>query len=306
MSSSRPRGSSRRFNVRLVALLLVAMAVMLGAIVTVGSITRSYAAIVATQVLSAGTPLADGQFAVIKVSGDAPFHEGSTASRPLNDADLDTYRGRLLTNTVYPGSILQTGDFYVPTTFDPANPEQSYATRLTELLGKDQRALVIEGDPTSTFVQVGDYIDVIWLPDFDKLNAPQIGPDGNPLPLTNSYTNSAQRLFTKRVVYAVPRPAIDPAGNPSEQTTGTIFILDLSAQESQDLIWAQNNGTLRITLASPESVTGAGTNVTTPDYFKNLYNINTGPAVTPVPSATPVELPVASGVPGLPSASPAP
>lgn len=309
MSSSRPRGSRSRFNIRLVALLLVAVAVFLGVIVAVGSLTRSYTVIVATQIISSGTPLADGQFAVVHVNGDAPSLEGSTASRPLNDADLDLYRGLLLTNTIYPGSILQTGDFYAAITYDPAHPEQSYATRLTQLLGKDARALVIEGDPTSTFVQVGDYIDIIWLPNFAELNTPVLGPDGNPLPLTTLYTNSAQRLFTKRVIYAVPRPAIDPAVDPAGQTTGTVFILDMSAQESQDLIWAQANGTLRITLASPESVSGTGTTVTTPDYFNNLYNIVTSPAPSVSPTPTPaIETPPPSpsGVIALPSASPAP
>jgi Flp pilus assembly protein CpaB len=290
------RRGGRTAKIRLFGLTVLAVAVFIGVVSVVSAMSQSYRVVVATTMIPAGSQLTEGAYTIVEVSGVPPTVP-NLESQFLSPDELDDYRGRLLTTTVYPGSILQKGDFYRPQTYDPSAPSQQYVYRLTELAGKDQRVVVIDGDPTSTFVQVGDYVDVYWIHEV---------PD----PTTGSSENVVQKIFTKRVIYAIQRP-LPPAQDDGSTTDtytppGTYFVLDLTAQEAQDLVYFQANGQLRIAIAAPNLTETTPTTITNKSYIEQTYGIvipSPSPSAEPAPSTEPE--PSIAPAPS-PSTSPAP
>ena len=159
--------------------------------------------------------------------------------------------------------------------------------RFSQLLKKDERGIVISGDPTSAYIRKGDDVDVYFV---------------------SSADNSVRRLFTKPVILVVPIPV--PGTNDQggvTQPSGTFFALgNINAQEAQDLIWAQANGTIRISIATADT-NDSTTTVSDQNSFDQTYGQNVSGSPTPgnsanpgnssAPQATPTP---ASSVPGLP------
>jgi len=124
----------------------------------------------------------------------------------------------------------------------------------------------------------------------------------------SSLDNSVRRLFTKPVILVVPIPV--PGTNDQggvTQPSGTFFALgNINAQEAQDLIWAQANGTIRISIATADT-NDSTTTVSDQNSFDQTYGQNVSGSPTPgnsanpgnssAPQATPTP---ASSVPGLP------
>jgi Flp pilus assembly protein CpaB len=290
---AKPR-SGRRVNVRIILAGVLVFIAFVGAAEFVSVVNRSYTAVFATHLIPAGAILTADDFQVVPVSGGAAPALPDSATALIDSGSIQDFVGRIAVNTIHTGSPLLYGDFFRPSVDNPvdaspvpgaspvSNPvaSQYYVFSFSELLKPEDRAVVIVGDPTSSFVRVGDYVDVFF-----------ISP------------TSVRRLFTKRVIYAIPQP--DPSAIGDTNTpTGTAFILELNAQEAQDLIFAQTQGTLRIGLASPDSVNSTGTVVeTTPDYFSKTYSV-TLPGV-PTPQPGPSALPSGGGG-GLPLPSPTP
>ena len=159
--------------------------------------------------------------------------------------------------------------------------------RFSQLLKPNERGIVISGDPTSAYIRKGDNVDVYFISSLD---------------------NSVRRLFTKPIILVVPIPV--PGTNDQggvTQPSGTFFALgNINAQEAQDLIWCQANGTLRISIATADT-TDSATTVTDQNSFNQTYGQSVGGSPVPVSSANPgssavpVATPtLASSVPGLP------
>ena len=305
---AKPRGG-RRLNIRIILAGVLVFVAFIGAAEFVQIVNRSYTAAFATRLIPAGAVLTAEDFQVVPVSGgDAPALPGA-APALIDSANIQSFIGRIAVNTIHLGSPLLYGDFFKPADANNPNPidaspapgaalasnpvaSQFYVFSFSELLKPTDRAVVIVGDPTSSFVRVGDYIDVYF-----------ISP------------TSVRRLFTKRVIYAITQPDPTLSGN-TNTPSGTSFILELNAQEAQDLIFAQTQGTLRIGLASPDSISGTAPNLveTTPDYFSKTYQVTLPGIAAPAPSPSALPgsggggLPLPSPTPGglpLPSASPA-
>lgn len=296
MSSAR-KASSRRINLRIIGLVVLALTVFLGVLTIIGSASRSYTVAVATKAVLAGQALSADAYRMVTINGDLPTNDQGVTPF-IQEEDIDSILGAVLINNVYPGSFLQKSDFFIPAKYDPANPTQVYAHRLTELLPKDGRTVVIIGDPTSTFVQAGDFVDVYAVREM-------IMPDGSSQKIT-------QKMFTKRVLFAITRPIPGPEGSADYVPNGTAFGLQLNAQEAQDLIYAQSVGEIRISLSNPESVDNPQTIVTDQDYFNKTYLVTTiepspspssEPSLEPSPFASPA--PNESQIPS-PSTQPLP
>ena len=221
-ASRKARGG--RFPVRLIAILMIALAVG-GLVLFVGaSATKSYtAAIVTVQRINAGEALAKTSYEIRSFSGDP-------ASGDILDAKTaPSFEGKIATSSIYQGAVLQASMFFQPVeSFDPANPP--YTNRISELIPKDSTGIVILGDPTSSLVQAGDRIAIYFAPKVTGSMA----------------TDYVTRLMVKRVLYAIPITTISDGA----RVSGTQFITDLSGQEAVDLTYAQRNGQLYIGLVS--------------------------------------------------------
>lgn len=298
MTSTRTKSGSR-FNLRIIGLVAIGFAVFLGAIVFFGSASKSYTVAVANQMIPAGGTLATEAFTMVPVSGDQPALAEDQPSQMLTESNIDTYRGQMLTNTVYPGEVLQAGDFFNPSAYDPTKPadQQIKALRLSDLLPKNARGILLypaQNDPTSTFVQAGDLVDVYWVPNIPSIVNPE------------SAAHQSQKLFTKRVLFVLPRlvPAAGQEGATDYTPTGNAYLLDLTDEEAGSLSCAMANGDIRLALAGPNSDPVGQTVTVDPTYFPQLCAITSG---TLVPSPSPSESPAASSseVPsGSPAASP--
>jgi Flp pilus assembly protein CpaB len=159
--------------------------------------------------------------------------------------------------------------------------------RFSQLLKTNERGIVISGDPTSAYIRKGDNVDIYFV---------------------SSTDNSVRRLFTKPIILVVPIPV--PGTNEQggvTQPSGTFFALgNINAQEAQDLIWAQANGTLRISIATADT-NGSTTTVSNQNSFNQTYgqSVSGSPAPgssdNPGSSSAPVATPIpVSSVPGLP------
>lgn len=248
----------------------------------------AYTAITATRTIPAGATFLETDYVAV-ILKDVP--EGSML---ITEADAATFIGRVATSEIFAGALLQQSNFYKPAAdqLPPLDPGK-YATRFTEVLTGDQRAVALIGDPTSTYARPGDHVDVYFVGEF-----------------------AVHKMFTKTIIYTVPR--VDPANSESQDALpiGTAIVLDLTSQEAQDLIFAGKNGEIRIALAAPTSVNIPTTVETTFESFKNTYGVTliqgdepvAPPPVDPLASPEPsdsVILPTPTdGAPALPSASP--
>lgn len=275
MLGQRPK--SRLLNLRILVLLGLSTIVFFGIFAVTGANRSAYEVLVASGYLAPGQKFTELAFTRALISGDPlTSARGEVFLTPENVAE---YYGRIVVNGVYPGDPIRVSDFYRPacdeasavivapdTTPTPTTSEGTFVYRLTELLCEGRRVVVIEGDPTSTFVRAGDVVDLYLVEDVADTGA------------------QVTRLFTKRVIYVITR-SIPVAGDPATDQfnpRGTAFVLDLTPDEVAVLLGAQANGTIRVSIAPPSA----------------LEELS-GPSVTPTPGPTPTP-----SVPGLPTPSP--
>lgn len=314
MNAIRPR---RLINMRLTILVGLMFVVGVSVFGVLSAAQPSYYYIhVASRYLTPGMPLTANDLELVEAQGNGP---GRLSFWGDGAGFIDTYitpeqmteilaQTPIMVNTRYPGDEVRLSDLYVPSavacasgvgsaaapvpSLDPATPPR-FAHRLTDLLCGNQRAIVITGDATSTFARAGDLVDLYIV-------------------LTNDDSTVVKRLMTKRVIYVIDRliPS-DPYELDGYVPTGTTLILDFSAQDAQDLIYASTIGSLRIGLASPLSDDGTTvTEQSDAQRFVNTYGFQIPgldilpevlPETSPTPSPTPSPAPNSS-----PSPSPSP
>jgi Flp pilus assembly protein CpaB len=251
------------------------------------SMNKQYTYFVAIKEVPAGAMLQTTDIQAMTGSGD-PIGDNVI----VGTDEMNSHLGQLVTRELLVGDVLQYSSLYWHSDNSANNPSdpnagQHYAYRFTQLIQPNNRGVVITGDPTTTYVRAGDYVDVYY-----------------------ADATSVRRMFEAQVMYAIPQS--DPAsGAGSGQVgvpTGTSFVLNLTPQQAQDLVWAQQNGTIRIALAPPDVTGGSTTQVTNQTYFDQTYGVS---SVSPVSSGSGSSLPPVSGVtpapsqgvPGLPSPS---
>ena len=256
---ARPRPRFRGLNVKMIGAVLIGFALILGAFVYVQQGQKSYTVLIAQRAIPAGVALQNGDVLAVTVNGDAP------AGNLIQNKDITPFYGRIAVNAIAAGDAVRSSDFFlapiapVPgASVDPnvPAPSGSYIYRFSELLQPDQRGIVVLGDPTTAFVRVGDYVDVLFV-------APPTATDLLP---------TVARIMTK------PDPA---AGGGTGEPTGAAFVLAINEQEATGLVCAQQVGSLRVLLASPASV---GKPSTTPTIDVSV--LCTAGLVAPSPSAS--------------------
>jgi Flp pilus assembly protein CpaB len=275
------RPKSRLVNLRVLVLLALSTIVFFGIFAVTGANRSAYEVLVASGYLAPGQKFTELAFTRALVQGD-PL----TSSRGevfLTPETVSQYYGRIVVNGIYPGDPIRVSDFYRPAcdegltaaaptpSPDPSaaptdQPEADFVYRLTELLCEGRRVVVIEGDPTSTFVRAGDIVDLYLVADG--------GESGT----------QVTRLFTKRVVYVITR-SIPVAGDPATDEfnpRGTAFVLDLTPDEVAILLGAQADGSIRVAIAPPGALD------------ETVVPVEPGVSPTPFPTPSP-------SVPGLPS-----
>jgi Flp pilus assembly protein CpaB len=278
---ARTRSRFRGLNVKMIGAVLIGFALILGAFVFVQQGQQNYTVLIAQHQIPAGAQLVAGDLVPTTVSGVAP------GGNLITNAEVQDFYGRVAVNSIAAGDAVRSSDFFKP--IDPdaspnADGTPTYVYRLSEILGKDKRALVFlgTGDPTTAFVRVGDYIDILY-----SSTDPETG------------AVSIRVLMTKRVIYVVPQPDPAAGGGVGEPTPGA-FIPDLTIAEAQALWYAEQTGTLKVALGNPESnQVQTEPIVVDQTYFDSTYGVTTGPA--PSPSTEPV-----SSLPPLPLPSEAP
>ena len=270
---------------------------ILGAIAIIGvfasvfyvmtSLNHQYTYFTATRDVPAGSFLTSDDIATVTGTGDP-----SGPNVITNIDDMNARLGTLVVRELLPGDTLQYSTVYFHRVTDTNTDitSQQYAHRFTEILPAGSRAVVITGDPTTTYVRAGDYLDVYFADD-----------------------NSVRRMFESKVIYAIPQ--IDPANNAAagggvSAPTGTSFVLDLTPQQAQDLVWAQLNGTVRVALAAPDVTSNSSTVITDQTYFNTTYGVSQvgvpGASAAPgssLPPLTGASAAPTSGIQGLPSAA---
>jgi hypothetical protein len=282
--------SKTRFNFRLVAAIasIFLLAGLTFAFFTLGR-PATFTTVAATHDIATGVKLAEGDFTPV-VLANVP-----AGTLLLSTGEARDMIGRVATTTIFKGTLLQKSFFYRPgpapaASGNPGDPlaAQAYAYRWTELLTGDNRGVVIIVDPTSTYVSPGDYVDVVFVSDV-----------------------SVARMFTKKVLYVVPRT--DPAASSTNSAlpTGTALILDgVTAQEALALDYASVNGRIFVSVASPDSVGIPSTIEMTPEEFTKMFGITTpGNSAPPFVEPSPTPAPSDGGLfpseaPASPSASP--
>jgi len=275
-------------GIRTIAIVLIAVGVGLGALLVFGSVNETYTAWVANARIMPGTVL-DRSLVSETVRRGQPASDNL-----ITGAEIDAVVGKLVTSPLYAGDPIARSDFFVPVSpdgvFDPATV--TLATKFSELIPAGTTPILIQGDPTSSFVSVGDQIDIYFVGDV-----------------------SARKILTKTVLYAVPVPAIGAGSRPA----GTQFFLDTTSQEAQDLIALSYRGELRIALVSPLAEATDETVESTDAWLSRTYKVTVGAAPSPVeelppsdepvdpfapPSADPLTDPDAEPTPPAPSAAP--
>lgn len=278
MLGQRPK--SRLLNLRILVLLGLSTVVFIGILLVTGSGRNSYEVLVANGYLAPGQKFTELAYTRLLLSGDPlSSARGEVFLTPEN---VEQFYGRIVVNGVYPGDPIRTSDFYRPACDEaalatPVTPDASadpsgvaqgtFVYRLSELLCEGRRIVVIDGDPTSTFVRAGDIVDLYLVEDV---------ADGGAL---------VTQLFTKRVIYVITR-SIPVAGDPATDQfspRGTAFVLDLTPDEVSRLLAAQANGTIRVSIAAPNAIDSGGTPVT-PSPSPSVPGL---PEVSPTPSPLP-------------------
>jgi hypothetical protein len=270
--------------------LILAGVVIIGAFAVVffflSSMNKQYTYFVAITEVPAGSVLTSAEIAPRTGSGDP------IGNVIVGTDNMNAHLGQLVTRELLVGDVIQYSTLFWHadnSANNPADPNagQHYAYRFTQLIPSDNRGVVINGDPTTTYVRAGDYVDIYF-----------------------ADAASVRRMFEAQVLYAIPQtdPASGAAAGQVGVPTGTSFVLNLTPQQAQDLVWAQQNGTIRVALAPPDVNQNSTTKITDQTYFDQTYGVS---AVGPVPSGSGASLPPLSqatpapsqGVPGLPSPS---
>ena len=298
---------------------------------------------IVTNHLVPGARLAASDYVMADTTGWPPKLPSSVATTVsasyIGTDQINNFVGRMLVNNIFPGDVLSQSDFFVPrdaascaadgTALTLASPtpapgasaapsaapskggtSQAFAYRLSDLLCSNRRAIVLSADPTASFARPGDLVDVYLV-------------QGN---RGDSGTVQVVRMMTRRLLFVVQKIVPnDPTALNNFTPSGTIYVLDLSAQDVSDILWAQRDGDVRIAMARPdECAYNSGTSCSTgPVYtnsttFQGTY-IDTTPAPgasaapgggplsppSPAPSAEPSATPATSAAPvTLPSSAP--
>ncbi len=268
------------------ALIGVSIAVYIG----MSTMSKHYTYFTATRDIPAGAYLTEGDLQAVTGNGDP-----SGPNIIVGTDDMNARLGTLVIRELLFGDTFQYSTVYFLRADQVSAPGdalagQHFAYRFTEILPPGSRAIVINGDPTTTFVHAGDYMDVYF-----------------------SDESSVRRMFEAKVIYAIPQP--DPAAGAATEggvstPNGTSFVLDLTPQQAQDLVYAQTHGTIRVGLAAPNVDPNSNTATTDSTTFDKTYGATnvTGPSASSAPnsgsSLPPLSVPTSAptaGVPGLPS-----
>lgn len=321
-----------RFNIRLIFAGLVVFLIAFGVFTVTQGAQKETIVYIATKPISAGNTLTqalfDAAFTPVTIKGDIAGG-GALIVRNADvtaDGRCGGVIGRTLTNSLSTGSVLQYSDLYLPIGIDGASAIDAGATasdpdaakaaalndpicasltsdRLSSILKANERAIVLFGDPSSTFVRPGDMVDVYYL----------------------SSDGGVKLLFTKEVRYSFTTYV---AGS-NETPAGTAFVLTFdgadAAAQIQDLVFAQRTGEFRVAIVAPGSIGTTTDSETTYQSFADTWQVTIGgavpnplpvdpnaspspspsvdPNVTPSPDPSPSPSPT---VPGQPTPTPAP
>ncbi len=277
---------------------------------------------IVTNYLVPGSRLAAGDYAMADTTSwppKLPTTVASSVTPTFIGADrINEFVGRMLTNSVSPGDLLSEADFFLPrdaascaadgaalalpsaspTVGASAAPSpsatsksgtpQAFAYRLTDLLCGDRLAIVLDSDPTAGFARPGDLMDVFLV-------------EGN---RGDSATVRVTRMMTRRLLFVVQRIVPnDPAKLNNYTPAGTVYVLDLSAQDVSDVLWAQRQGDVRIAMSRPDACSydssvacTDGPVFTDGAIFQSTY-VDATPAPSPSPAPLPSEVPIASPEP---------
>lgn len=302
-----------RFNIRLIFAGLVVFLIAFGVFTVTQGAQKETIVYIATKPISAGNTLTqalfDAAFTPVTIKGDI----SGGGALIVRNADVTAEGrcggviGRTLTNSLSTGSVLQYSDLYLPIGIDGASAIDAGATatdpkaaalndpictsltndRLSSILKTNERAIVLFGDPSSTFVRPGDMVDVYYL----------------------SSDGGVKLLFTKEVRYSFTTYV---AGS-NETPAGTAFVLTFegadAAAQIQDLVFASRTGEFRVALVAPGSAATTTDVETTFQSFADAWQVTIGGAVPnplPVdPTVSPSPSPSESVAPS-PSTEPSP
>jgi len=299
-----------RFNVRLILAGFVVFLIAFGVFTVTQGSQKETIVYIATKPISAGNTLTqalfDAAFAPVTVKGDI----SGGGALIVRNADVTAEGrcggviGRTLTNSLSTGSVLQYSDLYLPIGIDGASAIDAGATatdaqaaalndpictsltndRLSSILKTNERAIVLFGDPSSTFVRPGDMVDVYYL----------------------SSDGGVKLLFTKEVRYSFTTYV---AGS-NETPAGTAFVLTFEGAEAAS---QTRTGEFRVAIVAPGSIGTTTDAETTFQSFADAWGVTIGgavpnpipvdpnatptPEVTPVPEVTPTPAPDASPTP---------
>ena len=281
------RSGGRSINLMLILGGVAIIGVFALVFYSLSSLNKQYTYFVATHEVPAGAVLQSTDIAPMTGAGDPIGNNVIVGTDAMN-----SHLGQLVTRELLTGDVLQYSALFWAADNsgnNPADPNagQHYAYRFTQLIPANNRGVVITGDPTTTYVRAGDYVDIYY-----------------------ADATSVRRMFEAQVLYAIPQadPASGAAAGAVGVPTGTSFVLNLTPQQAQDLVWAQQNGTIRVALAPPDVTGGSTTQITNQTYFDQTYGVSaagpvasgSGASLPPVSGASPVP---SQGVPGLPSPS---
>ena len=279
-SSGRGRGM-----ILVLGVVFIAIAAGGVALAVSSSASQSYSYCTAKVTIPAATQLTSAMVDCQSTTGKAPGGAEFLTSDTIGQYEQSGFTAR----TILPNDVLQKSDFIRPpapgATFDPKTAQT--VQRFSDLVSGSERAIVIIGDPTTSFLTAGDKIDIFW-----------VGVSGS-----SPNTLVARRLMTKTVLYTVP--VVPPAAG--SQPSGTEIILGLTDQEAQNLLYASYIGDLRIAIVSPLDKSTDQVCQTDETYFANTFGIVLPQPVTATPTlsfSTPA--PLASGATPAPVATPAP
>lgn len=286
-SSKRPRGS-RTVNIRLILAFIIA-AIVAGGFFYLRA-PQPVVVLMAATTIEAGQPLTEADFVPVD------FEAKDLPDTLLQPGDEVEFLGKVATTTIHAGSLLQRSDFYVrPLSDEPLAVGESpvLSTSWSQLLGPDDHAVAIQGDPTTSFVRAGDVVDLFYVYE-------NVEEGGGVI---------VQQLFTRRVLFAIPTPLATADGG---SATGTVVVIRTNAKEAQDLIFAQQTGELRVAVAAPtveedpiEPVDARTVSPTTAASFEEDYNVTLPESIgeEAAPTDEPTEEPSESGLP-VPSEEP--
>lgn len=283
-----PNPSSRgRSTILVLGVVFVAIAVGIGAFALLGSANQTYSYCTANSVIPAATQLTSDMVSCTSTTGKAPTGADLLTSDTIGQYEQSGFTAR----TILPNDVLQKSDFIRPpapgATFDAAAAQT--VQRFSDLVNGNERAIVIVGDPTTSFLTAGDKIDIFW-----------VGVSGS-----SPDVLVARRLMTKMVLYVVP---VTPP-TAGSQPGGTEIILGLTDQEAQNLLYAGYVGDLRIAIVSPLDKSTDQVCQTDETYFANTYGITLPQPITSTPVlsfSTPAPSAGASGVVSVPTPTPTP